>query len=191
LNASPSKVVSALRTPSLVLGPFYPVSDRDVRTSSLWVGRRPRAKQHGRLLTLGGCVTNLDGQVVADALVEIWQADEQGRYRHASAPSPGPRDASFTGVGAMRTDVDGWFRFSTLKPGPYGAGANRRAPHIHFQVTGAHDRLVTQMFFPDEPLNASDRHYASTSRARQLLASVVSDTREELHLCWDIVLASG
>lgn len=95
------------------------------------------------------------------------------------------------GLGQSRTDVHGRYRFWTLRPGPYGDDRRRRAPHIHFQVTGCHDRLVTQMFLPGEALNTADHLYRSASRPELLLATILFDEPASLLLCWDIVLSNG
>lgn len=183
--------VAALRqrTPDLVLGPFYPVRPALRAGGDLWAQRTGLARQ-ALPVELSGCVVDLGGYAVVDALVEVWQADEGGRYHHPSAPKPAADDAGF-GYGALRTDSSGRYRFRTLKPGAYGEEARRRAPHIHFQVTGAHDRLVTQMFFPDEPLNAQDHWLRATTRAHQLVASITHRSPEVLQLSWDIVLSTG
>ena len=178
------------RTPSLILGPFYPLRPPAYAGGDLWMQQGGRARQ-AQPVAISGRVVNLAGRAVVDALVEVWQADEGGRYRHPSAPQPALDDPGFVGYGALRTDTSGCYRFRTLRPGAYGEVARQRAPHIHFQVTGAYDRLVTQMFFPDEPLNAHDHWYRATTRAHQLVACVTLHTPEVLQLSWDIDLSTG
>jgi Tripartite tricarboxylate transporter family receptor/Dioxygenase len=158
-------------TPSLILGPFYPPHPPVHAGSTLWAPA-PGHSRRLQLVEIGGRVINAAGMAVCDALVEIWQADECGRYGHPGAPQPAPADPTFARYGALRTDACGLYRFHTLKPGAYGDGAKRRAPHVHFQVTGLQDRLVTQMFFPDEPLNAGDHWYRSVKRPQDLVARV-------------------
>ena len=178
------------RTPDLVLGPFYPVRPSHCAGGDLWA-RRTGLTQQAQAVELSGLVVDLAGCAVVDALVEVWQADEGGCYHHPSAPRAAADGARFDGYGALRTDSLGRYRFRTLKPGAYGQGARRRAPHVHFQVTGAHNRLVTQMFFPDEPLNAQDRWLRAATRAHQLVASISHRSPELLRLSWDIVLSTG
>ena len=178
------------RTPNLILGPFYPVSPPLDAGNELWSAGRAIRPGH-RCVELRGHVIDLKGDAVCDALVEAWQADDLGRYRHPSAPCPQPDDVAFSGYAVQRTDSSGCYCFKTLVPGAYAADGARRAPHIHFQVTGAKDRLVTQMFFPCEPLNADDHWFGSVRRPEQLVAGVVLDTPDALHLRWDIVLTSG
>jgi protocatechuate 3,4-dioxygenase, beta subunit len=184
-------LVPLLRTPNLILGPFYPLAPPAPAGAELWCAHQARQDRRVQPVEVSGRVINLGGIPVASALVEAWQSDERGRYHHPSAPKPAPDDAGFVGYGALRTDASGRYCFRTLKPGAYVEGARRRAPHIHFQVTGAHDRLVTQMFFPHEPLNAEDHWYRAANRSQQLVATVVRDTPERLQLSWDIVLSTG
>ena len=117
----------------------------------------PRAQ--GPLTLLHCRVVDEDEQPVAGAMVEVWHANASGKYIHEDDSFNAPFDPNFTGGGRIVTDADGRFTFTTVKPGPYRAGpASWRAPHIHFSVIGASwmDRMVTQMYFPGEPLNEFD-----------------------------------
>ncbi len=96
-----------------------------------------------------------------DTLVEVWQANAAGRYRHAVDRHPAPLDPNFTGVGRCLTDAEGRYRFVTIKPGAYPWGNHHNAwrpAHIHFSLFGRAftQRLVTQMYFPGDPLFAHD-----------------------------------
>jgi protocatechuate 3,4-dioxygenase beta subunit len=109
---------------------------------------------HGRVLDTGG-------RPLPGALVEVWQANAAGRYRHDADRHPAPLDPNFTGAGRCLTGADGGFRFVTDKPGAY-PWANHdnawRPAHIHFSLLGRAftQRLVTQMYFPGDPLFAQD-----------------------------------
>ncbi|MDT4956633.1 MAG: protocatechuate 3,4-dioxygenase, beta subunit [Pseudonocardiales bacterium] len=109
---------------------------------------------HGRLLDSDGCA-------VPNALIEVWQANAGGRYRHVNDQWPSPLDPHFAGLGRTVTDGDGHYRFTTIKPGayPWKNHPNAWRPaHIHFSVFGQAftQRLVTQMYFPDDPLFFQD-----------------------------------
>jgi len=109
---------------------------------------------HGRLL-------DSDGRAVPNALLEVWQANAGGRYRHAVDQWPSPLDPHFCGLGRTVTDGTGHYRFTTIKPGayPWRNHPNAWRPaHIHFSVFGQAftQRLVTQMYFPDDPLFFQD-----------------------------------
>ncbi|MCU0881617.1 MAG: protocatechuate 3,4-dioxygenase [Hyphomonadaceae bacterium] len=140
-------------TPQMTLGPFYPIvrpHDQDFDLTR--IGRNgPRA--FGEVIDLAGQVTRADGLTpVSGATVELWQACASGAYNHGADPNPAPKDPRFQGFARLRTDGQGRFRIRTVMPGPYG----NRAPHIHFDVIGRQRRLITQMMFPDHPLNATD-----------------------------------
>jgi protocatechuate 3,4-dioxygenase, beta subunit len=146
-------------TPSTVAGPFYPLLNKPVdRDADLTMidGRSVRAS--GQVLYMVGQVLNIKGKPVKGVDVEIWQSNAAGRYDHPSDPNPAPIDPNFQGYGVTTTDAEGRYRFKTVKPGGYPVTQGwDRPPHIHFQLTGRADRLVTQMWFPGDPLNAQDR----------------------------------
>jgi protocatechuate 3,4-dioxygenase beta subunit len=109
---------------------------------------------HGRLL-------DGDGRPISGSLIEIWQANAAGRYRHDADRHPAPLDPNFSGAGRCLTDGQGRYRFVTVRPGayPWRNGANAWRPsHIHFSLFGPAfaTRLVTQMYFPDDPLFFQD-----------------------------------
>ena len=135
-------------TPEQTLGPFYPSVLPEDRDADLVVIKGREGRAQGTVLQLSGRVTDTDGKPVADALVEIWQADSYGRYLPPKDGAPGRRDANFQGYGQMKTDVTGTYGFRTIRPVPYES----RPPHIHVQVTHPRFRpLVTQMYVAGEP----------------------------------------
>jgi protocatechuate 3,4-dioxygenase, beta subunit len=186
-------------TPSQGMGPFYPLLkplDRDADLTAV-KGRRGRAQ--GRVIHLTGRVLNLKGEPVRGARIELWQANSNGRYNHPSDPREAPLDLNFQGYATQVTDAEGRYRFRTIKPGPYPSMYNpgsTRAPHIHFDVVGRDDRLVTQMYFPGEPLNEQDgnfralgtRHAAAIGRILPPPKGVEPDA---LFMVWDIILPRG
>jgi len=146
-------------TPPEIEGPFYPVhvqADRDFDLTRV-EGRADVAR--GRAVWVTGRVVDQHGVSVPDAVVDLWQANAAGRYRHPEDPNEAPLDESFQGWAIVRSGVDGGFRFKTIVPGAYPAGPNwDRPPHIHFKVSKrGFVELVTQMYFPDQPLNDVDR----------------------------------
>lgn len=136
------------------------------------------------------------------ALVEVWQANAAGRYRHEVDQHPAPLDPNFSGAGRVLTDAEGFYRFVTIKPGAYPWGNHENAwrpAHIHFSVFGRAftQRLVTQMYFPGDPLFPFDPifHSVRDPKARELLVSqfdLATTTAEwALGYRWDIVLGRG
>jgi protocatechuate 3,4-dioxygenase beta subunit len=119
---------------------------------------------HGRLL-------DSDGRPIRNSLVEVWQANAAGRYAHEIDDHPAPLDPNFTGLGRALTDATGGFRFLTIKPGayPWRNHPNAWRPaHIHFSLFGhsLEQRLVTQMYFPGDPLLPFDPMFNSVPDAR-------------------------
>jgi len=125
---------------------------------------------HGRLL-------DGDGRSVPNALVEVWQANAAGRYRHVVDQWEAPLDPNFDGAGRVLTDAEGRWRFTTIKPGPYPWGNHYNAwrpAHIHFSIFGRAftQRLVTQMYFPGDPLFPFDPIYnAAPASTRERMIS--------------------
>ena len=169
-------------------------------------GDHDLTRQHGgeplgeRILVTGR-VLESDGRPVRGALVEIWQANAAGRYVHAIDQHPAPLDPNFTGAGRCLTDDEGRYEFVTVKPGayPWKNHPNAWRPaHIHFSLFGRAftDRLVTQMYFPGDPLFDYDPIFQSVRdpQARErLIARLDLDTTQEewaLGYVFDIVLRS-
>lgn len=189
-----------LITSPLPLGPFYPQMkplDQDADLTTI-KGKPGRAK--GKVIHLMGRVINLKGEPVSGARVEIWQADSKGRYVHPSDPNPVPADPNFQGFGVQITDAEGRYRFKTVKPAPYSLPfllSSMRTPHIHFEVLGKIDRVVTQMFFPNEPLNAQDGLFGRLPAGYKegVIAKILPPTKElepdSIVAVWDIVLLKG
>ena len=156
----------------------------------------------GERIVVTGRVTDGGGRPVAHQLVEVWQANAGGRYIHKGDRHPAALDPNFTGVGRCLTDAEGTYRFVTIKPGPYPWRNHRNAwrpAHIHFSVFGTDftQRLVTQMYFPGDPLFALDPIYQSITdpKARELLIATYDHdlSRHEWNTGyrWDIVLSGS
>ncbi|MET0855966.1 MAG: protocatechuate 3,4-dioxygenase subunit beta [Telluria sp.] len=153
----------------------------------------------GEKIVVTGRVLDEDGKPVRDSLLEVWQCNAAGRYRHKRDQHNAPLDPNFNGWGKMLTDDDGRYRFVTIKPGPYPWGNHDKAwrpAHIHFSMFGNvyAQRLVTQMYFPSDPLFDYDPIFQSIPdlAARQRLISRFSMEQtvgsEMLGYEFDIVL---
>ncbi len=132
----------------------------------------------GERIVVTGRVLDGDGRPVPDSLVELWQANAGGRYAHDGDRHPAPHDPNFTGVGRALTDADGTYRFVTVKPGAYPWRNHDNAwrpAHLHFSLFGRSftQRLITQMYFPGDPLFDQDPIFNSVPdpRARERLIS--------------------
>ena len=179
LSSSKLAVAETLRrTPEQILGPFYPLMELP-QTSDLTRLPDRAGRANGQVLYVIGRVLNLAGEPVRNAKVEIWQANAYGRYTHPSDANPAPLDPNFEGAAVLTTDAEGRYRFKTIKPAAYPAGPNFMRPaHIHFQVSGRQDRLVTQMYFENDPYNDSDPFLNSAGRKELLITKLLDPTPE-------------
>jgi protocatechuate 3,4-dioxygenase beta subunit len=132
----------------------------------------------GQRIVVSGRLLDSDGRPIGNQLVEIWQANAAGRYVHKVDQHPAPLDPNFTGAGRCLTDDEGRYRFVTIKPGSYPWQNHDNAwrpAHIHFSVFGRAftSRLVTQMYFPDDPLFDQDPIFQSVRdpKARERMIS--------------------
>ena len=177
--------------------PVFGPQDVDPIEADLTV--QHRGEPIGERIAVAGRVLDGDGKPVAHQLVEIWQANAAGRYIHQRDQHHAPIDPNFTGVGRCLTGEDGSYRFLTIKPGPYPWRNHLNAwrpAHIHFSLFGTDftQRLVTQMYFPGDPLFEFDPIFQAVldeQAQRRLIATYDHElTRPEIHTGyrWDIVL---
>lgn len=148
-------------TPEATIGPFYPGAfvaqmPKDLSVVAPLLTHRPQ----GQLVTFSGRFFDALGRAVPSLIIELWQANTYGRYRHPLDQSLRSLDPQFDGFARLRTSDDGAFCFATIKPGPHPVNeeaALMRAPHLRLTIFASGiDRLITQVFFEDEPLNATD-----------------------------------
>jgi protocatechuate 3,4-dioxygenase beta subunit len=153
----------------------------------------------GERIIVTGRILDSDGRPIRNTLVEVWQANSAGRYAHAGDQHPAPLDPNFTGAGRCITDDEGRYRFVTIKPGayPWRNHPNAWRPaHIHFSVFGTAftQRLVTQMYFPGDPLMPLDpilQSIPDEAARKRLVSSYAHDVTEPewaLGYTFDIVL---
>ena len=158
LMARAGYLPNLIPTPSEVKGPFYPIIAQKDKDFDLTIveGRPGVAK--GPVIMVEGKVCDTDGSPVSDASVEIWQANGVGRYNHPHDPNTAPLDPNFQGWAIVPSGSGGGFRFKTIFPGSYPASQDwTRPPHIHFKVAKrGFIELITQMYFPGQPLNKKD-----------------------------------
>jgi protocatechuate 3,4-dioxygenase, beta subunit len=151
-----------------ITGPLF--GTERVTESDADLTRQHDGEPLGQRIVVHGRVLDGDGRPVPHTLVEIWQANAAGRYRHAMDNWPAPIDPNFSGGGRVVTGLDGTYEFTTIQPGayPWGNHPNAWRPaHIHFSLFGRAftQRLVTQMYFPGDPLLPYDPIYQSTPEA--------------------------
>ena len=142
-----------------VTGPVF--GDDRVRSGEDDLTTQGPTEAIGQRIVVQGRVLDSGGRPVSHALVEVWQANAAGRYRHQDDDWAAPLDPGFTGTGRTTTDAAGRYRFTTVRPGAYPWQNHRNAwrpAHVHFSLFGDAfvQRLVTQMYFPDDPLLGQD-----------------------------------
>jgi protocatechuate 3,4-dioxygenase beta subunit len=207
-NDSPGYRSSARRHPKQPLviipptlsertGPVYPYGSLQPTDNDLT--RQHPGEPLGERIIVAGRVLDDGGRPVPNTLVEIWQANAAGRYPHKVDQHPAPLDPNFSGAGRILTDDEGRYRFTTIKPGayPWQNHPNAWRPaHIHFSLFGACflSRLVTQMYFPGDPLLGHDPIFNAVpdarARERMIAAFDFSITEPEWALGYrfDIIL---
>jgi len=190
---------AAAITPAQTSGPFYPVTRPLDTDADLTVVQGRSGRAQGKVVHLMGRILDDKGEPVRGAKIELWQANARGRYAHPADVNPAPLDPNFQGFGVQITDDDGQYRFKTIKPGAYPINPMNpvavRTPHIHFKIAGPNSRLVTQMYFPDEDSNDSDRIFGALTAEEKtaVIASLMPRDGEfapdSIVARWDIVLA--
>jgi protocatechuate 3,4-dioxygenase alpha subunit len=172
-------------TTSQTVGPFFALG-------LAWLNRDELAGPgvSGERVTITGRVLDGDGVPVPDALIEIWQANAHGRYAHAEDVQGKPLEPGFSGFGRIPTNAEGRFRFTSIKPGPVpGPDERPLAPHVVVSVftRGLLLRLVTRIYFPDEPANAHDFALSLVEPERRPTL-IAKRTKEPGTFEWNVVL---
>lgn len=186
-----AKAAEAVLRPTVPgdLGPFYPIerpADEDADLS--WIkGHAKRAA--GNVIEVSGRILDRHGNPVAGAILEVWQANAAGRYAHANDIAKASLDPDFQGYAQIRTGPGGDWRIRTIKPAAYDSPIGRRTPHIHFDVRGKSQRLVTQMYFSDDAAsNVTDTLYKGLGDWADTAVAKL-DTPAKYR--WDVVLMDG
>jgi protocatechuate 3,4-dioxygenase beta subunit len=164
------------QTLSEITGPVF--GHDEVAAGDSDLTRQHEGEPIGERMIVSGRLLDENGKPIANTLIELWQANAAGRYRHRVDDHDAPLDPNFTGVGRVLTDNDGHYRFVTIKPGAYPWRNHYNAwrpAHLHFSLFGLGllQRLVTQMYFPGDPLLAYDPMYNSVP-SKQGRARLVS-----------------
>ena len=185
-------------TLSELSGPVFGAEDVGELDNDLT--RQHAGEPLGERIVVTGRVLESDGRPVRNALIEIWQTNAAGRYAHDGDRHPAPLDPNFTGAGRCLTDDDGRYRFVTVKPGayPWRNHPNAWRPaHIHFSLFGRAfvDRLVTQMYFPGDPLFQFDPIFQSVrdpqARERMVARFDLERTEPEWALGYEFDVVLG
>jgi len=154
----PGAFAEALQqTPAQTAGPFYPKRLPLDTDNDLLIVNDGITPAVGEITHLGGRILDASGNPIRNALVEIWQVDNNGAYIHEGSVNGDKRDGNFQGFGRFLTGSSGDYYFRTIKPVPYGDSSFRRTRHIHYAVhTKGRERFTTQCYVKGEPLNEQD-----------------------------------
>ena len=197
LRAPKQPLVILPRALSDIRGPAY--GRGTIGASDADLTRQHEGEPLGERIVVAGRVMSGDGRPVRNSLVEVWQANAAGRYTHHKDGHPAPLDPNFSGAGRCLTDDEGRYRFVTVKPGAYPWKNHDNAwrpAHIHFSLFGHtfRSRLITQMYFPGDPLLEHDPIFQSvrdSGARRRMISSFDLGTTEPgwaLGYRFDIVL---
>jgi protocatechuate 3,4-dioxygenase, alpha subunit len=176
--------VSLQATTSQTVGPFFKIGLQWLYCENL----APEGAV-GERVTIEGRVIDGNGEPVQDAILEIWQANAHGKYAHPEDTQGKPLDPNFRGFGRVPVNLQGAFRFTTIKPGPVpGPNGKEQAPHLLISVfmRGLLRRLVTRMYFPDDARNAGDPILNLVQPARR--STLVAKKKTQGTLEWNIIL---
>ena len=180
--------MSLTLTPSQTVGPYLHIGLTDTRS----VGQIAADGAPGERVALTCCVFDGDGAPLLDAMIELWQADADGRYHHPDDAPERIQDPLFRGFGRLATDAEGACSFQTIKPGAVpGTNGAMQAPHINVSVLGRGllKRLATRIYFAEEPANAADPILALVPEDRRATLMAQPDAKREsgwkfeIHLC--------
>ncbi len=203
VKRAPQKpLIPLAQTLSELTGPVYGRDAIQPLDNDLTRNAVKNGEPIGERIIVTGRVLDENSRPVPNALIEIWQANACGRYIHRVDQHDAPLDPNFVGAGRCLTDKNGVYRFTTIKPGAYPWGNHENAwrpPHIHFSIFGVNflQRLVTQMFFPGDPLLALDPIYngiPDENARKRLISTYAHDVTQPvwaLGYRFDIVLAGS
>jgi protocatechuate 3,4-dioxygenase beta subunit len=181
-------------TPANPEGPFYPKHQQVDKDTDLTLIEGHTERAQGEVIRVTGHVLDDNGQPVEGALVDIWQANSYGRYHHEDDPATAPTDPNFQGWGMVRTDAQGRYAFTTIKPSAYKVDDKwSRPPHIHYKVSrrGYHE-IITQMYFAGDALNEKDNLLNAVAKnERDLLVVEFKEVDGVPHGRFPIVLAKA
>lgn len=192
LAAISGSALSAAATPHQTMGPFYPITPQKDQDFDLTHIEGHSEKALGEVVVIQGQVVDTNGEPIANATVDIWQANAAGRYNHPHDSNTAPLDPNFQGWAIVQSGQNGGFKFKTIIPGAYPVSDEwSRPPHIHFKVskTGFQE-VVTQMYFPDHPLNGIDKLLQSKTSEEQLMMVAAPDKVKKDQLNYQLVMAA-
>ena len=185
-----------MRTPQQILGPFFPLGLRPDTQGDLTIVEGVAGHAQGEIIEVTGRVLDDKGKPVPGARLTIWQANTFGRYLHPNDDNSAPLDPGFEGFAVVETDEDGRYDLRTIKPGAYPTPrGNIRPSHIHFEVFGKCERLITQLYFAGDAHHDTDSWLQSSPNPQTIVMPIREPapgmSPEEKLVVFDIVLMHG
>lgn len=171
------------KTPADQEGPFYPVTKQQDIDNDLTQVKGQAGIAKGKILNLSGKIVNTKGQPLKNLIIEIWQTDPEGRYKHPGDSSPGERDPNFQYWGAVITDAEGLFFFKTVVPGAY----EPRPAHIHYKVLRGGEAILTSQIYFKKPIEDA-RRPSLTSRFNLQTVNLKQTATDEFEAFFRIVI---
>ena len=179
----------SLPTPSHTEGPFYPINKPIDQDADLTFVNNNKELAQGDIHIVQGRVLDTNEKPISNALVEIWQANKWGRYQDPRDDSNLRWDKNFQGYGKVTTNVDGNYRFRTIRPSGYNYNGIKRTPHIHFKVTdGTKNIFTTQMYFAGEIENEQDMFLKNIKRKSSVIVEFGTLPNNEKIGTFDIIV---
>ncbi|WDE03607.1 protocatechuate 3,4-dioxygenase [Thalassomonas viridans] len=162
-------VQAKMPTPAEVEGPFYPITPQKDQDADLTRVAGKNGVAQGEIIEVSGQVFDTDLNPVEGVTIDLWQANTFGKYHHPHDTSSAPVDENFQAWAIIQSGSQGRFKFKTVVPGAYPLGSNQqRTPHIHFKIgKNGYVPLLTQMYFPNHPLNKQDGLFKRKSAEEQ------------------------
>jgi len=160
-----------MTTPRESEGPFYPIIPQKDQDADLTTVKGKNGVAKGEIIDIFGQVLDQDLTPIEDVTIDLWQANSFGKYHHAHDDSEAPIDENFQSWAIIQSGTQGRFKFKTVIPGAYPLNApQQRTPHIHLKI-GKHGYvpLLTQMYFPNQPLNEHDGMFKRKSVEEQAM----------------------
>ena len=158
-------------TPTEVEGPFYPITPQKDQDADLTRIQSKNGIAKGEIIEVSGQVFDQDMNPIEGVTIDLWQANSYGKYHHPHDTSEAPIDENFQAWAILQSGTEGRYKIKTVLPGAYPLNSkNQRTPHIHLKISKlGYDSLLTQMYFPDHPLNEKDGLFRRKSKLEQVM----------------------
>jgi len=181
-----------MATPRDAQGPFYPISPQKDKDADLTRVKGKGGIAKGQIIEIYGQVLDQDLNPIEDVTIDLWQANTFGKYHHPHDDSEAPIDENFQSWAILQSGNQGKYRFKTVMPGAYPLNSpDQRTPHIHFKISKfGYESLLTQLYFPDQPLNKTDGLYTRKTKAQQALMTAKKTETKHVYK-YDIILAKA